>query len=87
MYDLKKVIPDIDNKSIGGPQLIAQMVIFYIGIAMFIAVCMIPPFTIFLPFLAPIVFITCAIVNIMLFIKFLQTLKKETSKLQNKIKL
>ena len=81
MYDLKKVIPDTNPKKAGGPQLISQMIIFYIGVALFIAVCMIPPFTIILPFMVPIIFITCAFVNLGLFIKFLQAAGEETKKL------
>ena len=82
MYDLKKVIPDTNPKKASGAELISQMIIFYIGVALFITVCMIPPFTIILPFMVPIVFITCAFVNLGLFVKFLQATDKETKKLQ-----
>jgi hypothetical protein len=51
--------------------LLAQLIMFYIGVAAFILVCCIPPFTLFLPFLIPILMVIVIFVNLGYFGKFL----------------
>jgi hypothetical protein len=61
---------DVQEQNANGG-LIAQLVLFYIGVAAFILVCCIPPFTLFLPFLIPIVLTIVMFVNFAYFGKFL----------------
>jgi hypothetical protein len=44
--------------------MIAQVIIFYIGVAAFLLVCCIPPFTVFLPIFVPIVMMVVVYVNL-----------------------
>lgn len=44
--------------------MIAQLIIFYIGVAAFLLVCCIPPFTVFLPIFVPIVMMVVVYVNL-----------------------
>ena len=53
--------------------LIAQLIIFYIGVIAFIIVCCIPPFTLCLPFIVPVVVLIILFVNLSYFGKFLDS--------------
>ena len=71
------IIPNVDNidatrKNSNGA-LIAQMVIFYIGVAAFVLVCMIPPFTLFLPICIPVIAVIIIFVNLSYFGKFMES--------------
>jgi fatty acid desaturase len=55
----------------------AQLIIFYIGVAAFILVCCIPPFTLFIPFLIPMILIVVVFVNLAYFGKFLDRAGKK----------
>ena len=80
MFNLN-VIPNVnkidtqETNANGG--LIAQLIIFYIGVAAFILVCCIPPFTIFVPFLIPMIIIVVIFVNLAYFGKFLDRAGKK----------
>jgi hypothetical protein len=56
---------------------VSKLVIFYIGMAMLIVISMIPPFTLMMPFIIPIVLGICMIVNGIYFMKFLQILQNK----------
>ena len=45
---------DAQEKNANGG-LMAQLIMFYIGVAAFVLVCCIPPFTLFLPFMIPLI--------------------------------
>lgn len=80
MFNLN-VIPNVneidtqETNANGG--LIAQLIIFYIGVAAFILVCCIPPFTLFIPFLIPMILIVVVFVNLAYFGKFLDRAGKK----------
>ena len=61
---------DTQSKNANGA-LLAQLIMFYIGVAAFILVCCIPPFTLFLPFLIPVLMVIVMFVNLGYFGKFL----------------
>ena len=70
------IIPDVNKidttrKNANGA-LIAQMIMFYIGIAAFVLVCMIPPFTLFLPICIPLIVVIVIFVNFAYFGKFME---------------
>lgn len=50
--------------------IIAQLIIFYIGVAAFLLVCFIPPFTAFLPIAVPIIVIIIVFLNLSYLGKF-----------------
>jgi hypothetical protein len=58
-------------------ELIIQVVCFYIGIALFIGICMIPPIIVLLPYALPLTFMVCIIVNIGFIIRFVKGTQKE----------
>ena len=58
-------------------ELIIQAACFYIGVALFIGMCLIPPFVIMLPYALPLTFMICIIANI----SFLMRFSKGTSKI------
>lgn len=58
-------------------ELMIQVVCFYIGVALFIGVCMVPPFIIMLPYALPLTFMVCIIVNISFIIRFVKGTNKE----------
>lgn len=57
--------------------LMAQLIMFYIGVAAFILVCCIPPFTLFLPFMIPLIVLIVIFVNLAYFGKFLDRAGKK----------
>ena len=80
MIDLD-VIPDANkidmyNENANGA-LIAQLIIFYIGIIAFVLVCFIPPFTLFLPYFIPVIILIVMFVNLTYFVKFLDRAGKK----------
>lgn len=80
MFDLE-FIPNVNavdtTKENANGGLIAQLIIFYIGIVAFILVCCIPPFTLFLPFIIPVVMLIVLFVNLSYFGKFLDSSGKK----------
>ena len=80
MFNLN-VIPNVNEidtqeKNANGG-LLAQLIIVYIGVAAFILVCCIPPFTLFIPFLIPMILIVVVFVNLAYFGKFLDRAGKK----------
>jgi hypothetical protein len=79
------VIPNVneidtqEQNANGG--LIAQLIMFYIGIAAFVLVCCIPPFTLFLPFIIPLITLIVIFVNLTYFGKFLDRAGKKLQSL------
>ena len=73
MFNLD-IIPNANNidttSSYANGTIVAQMIIFYIGVAAFILVCMIPPFTVFLPIFIPIIVVIVIFVNFAYFNKY-----------------
>ena len=61
---------DITDNNMQG-EIIAKLIIFYIGAAAFIALCFIPPLTLFASVLIPMILIIIVIVNLMCFYKLL----------------
>ena len=66
------VIPNVNDSGI-----LAQLIIFYIGVAAFVLVCCIPPFTLFLPFMIPLIVLIVIFVNLAYFGKFLDRAGKK----------
>jgi hypothetical protein len=58
-------------------ELMIQVVCFYIGVALFIGLCMVPPLVLFLPYALPLTFMVCIIVNISFVIRFVKGTNKE----------
>mgnify|MGYP005640683731 CR=1 FL=1 len=58
-------------------ELMIQVVCFYIGVALFIGLCMVPPLVLFLPYALPLTFMVCIIVNISFIIRFVKGTTKE----------
>jgi glucan phosphoethanolaminetransferase (alkaline phosphatase superfamily) len=89
MFNLN-VIPNVneidsqETNANGG--LIAQLIIFYIGVVAFILVCCIPPFTLFIPFLIPMILIVVVFVNLAYFGKFLDRAGKKFQSLVDNTK-
>jgi glucan phosphoethanolaminetransferase (alkaline phosphatase superfamily) len=82
------VIPNVNEidareKNANGG-LLAQLIMFYIGIAAFVLVCCIPPFTIFLPFMIPMIILIVIFVNLAYFGKFLDRAGKKFQSLVDK---
>ena len=67
---------DAQEKNANGG-LLAQLIMFYIGVAAFILVCCVPPFTLFLPFMIPIITLVVIFVNLAYFGKFLDRASKK----------
>jgi hypothetical protein len=63
-------------------ELMIQVVCFYIGVALFIGMCMIPPLILFLPYALPLTFMVCIIVNISFIIRFVKGTSKEINKVK-----
>jgi cell division protein FtsW (lipid II flippase) len=86
MFNLN-VIPnvnEIDSKETNANgALIAQLIIFYIGVAAFVLVCCIPPFTLFMPFIIPIILLIVMFVNLAYFGKFLDRAGKKFQSLSD----
>lgn len=61
-------------------ELMIEVVVFYIGVALFISICMIPPITLMMPYILPLTFLICIIVNISFIIRFTTGTTKELSK-------
>jgi hypothetical protein len=53
-------------------ELVIQVVCFYIGVALFIGICMIPPLIVMLPYVLPLTFMVCIIVNISFIIRLVK---------------
>ena len=72
-------------------EIMIEVVMFYIGVALFIGLCMIPPISIMLPHILPMTFLICIIVNISFIIRFSKgtnnELKNMVSKLEENINL
>jgi len=66
--------------------MIAQLILFYIGIAAFVLVCCIPPFTLFLPFMIPLIVLIVIFVNLAYFGKFLDRAGKKLQSLVDNTK-
>jgi hypothetical protein len=82
------VIPNVNEidareKNANGG-LLAQLIMFYIGIAAFVLVCCIPPFTLFLPFIIPMIILIVIFVNLAYFGKFLDRAGKKFQSLVDK---
>ena len=75
------VIPNVNDSGI-----LAQLIIFYIGVAAFVLVCCIPPFTLFLPFLIPLIVLVVIYVNISYFGTFLRNAGKQLESLVDNTK-
>ena len=67
---------DSQEKNANGG-LMAQLIMFYIGVAAFVLVCCIPPFTLFLPFMIPLIVLIVIFVNLAYFGKFLDRAGKK----------
>ena len=67
-------------------ELIIQAACFYIGIALFIGICLIPPFVILLPYTLPVTFMICIIANISFVVRFSKGTSKIIEDNHNKIK-
>ena len=74
---------DAQEKNANGG-LLAQLIMFYIGVAAFVLVCCIPPFTLFLPFMIPIIVLIVIFVNLAYFGKFLDRAGKKFKSLVEK---
>ena len=87
MLDLIPNAEKIYNKkeNVNGT-MIAQLIIFYIGVAAFLLVCCIPPFTIFLPMVVPIVMMVVVYVNFTFFGKNIDMAVNKTVSLADKTK-
>ena len=64
-------------------ELMIQVVCFYIGVALFIGLCMVPPLIIMLPYALPLTFMVCIIVNISFIIRFVKGTNKEIEEVKN----
>lgn len=87
---MQNIVPNFEKinskeKNVNGT-MIAQLIIFYIGVAAFFLVCCIPPFTIFLPILVPIIMMVVVYVNFSFFGKNINTAIDRTVSLANKTK-
>jgi membrane protein implicated in regulation of membrane protease activity len=65
-------------------ELMIQVVCFYIGVAIFIGLCMVPPLVLFLPYALPLTFMVCIIVNISFIIRFVKGTNKEIDAVKQK---
>ena len=76
MFNLD-IIPNANNVDTtvenANGSIVAQMIIFYIGVITFICVCMIPPFTLFLPIVIPIIIVIVIFVNFAYLNKFIES--------------
>jgi len=66
-------------------EIIIQAVCFYIGVALFVSICSIPPFIMLLPYVLPVTFLVCIIVNIGFIIRFTKGTSKEVNKFIEKV--
>ena len=66
-------------------ELMIQVVCFYIGVALFIGLCMVPPLIIMLPYALPLTFMVCIIVNISFAIRFVKGTSKEINKVKQEL--
>ena len=69
----------------GATELGTKVLIFYGGVFLFLALCIIPPMTVILPFAIPIIFIVCLVMNIGFIAKFIDITKKELDERTDKI--
>lgn len=65
-------------------ELMIQVVCFYIGVSLFIGLCMIPPFIVMLPYALPLTFMVCIIVNIGFIIRFTKGTTNEIEEVKKK---
>jgi hypothetical protein len=66
-------------------ELMIQIVCFYVGVATFLFICIIPPLTIILPYALPIVFVMCIITNIGFVYRFSEGTKKEIEEIADNL--
>ena len=67
-------------------ELMIQVVCFYMGVALFLFICLIPPLTIMLPYAIPIVFVICIIMNIGFITRFTEGTQQEITNTVEDIK-
>jgi hypothetical protein len=67
-------------------ELIIQAACFYIGVALFIGLCLIPPFVIILPYALPLTFMICIIANISFVTRFSEGTMKVIDEKQKDIR-
>ena len=58
-------------------EILIQAVCFYVGVIIFIGICLIPPLTLALPYIIPITFVVCMVMNIGFIIRFTKGTKAE----------
>ena len=58
-------------------EILIQAVCFYVGVIIFIGICLIPPLTLALPYIIPITFVVCMVMNIGFIIRFTKGTKQE----------
>jgi len=61
-------------------ELMIEIICFYIGVVIFVCICMIPPLTIVLPYTLPVTFLACIIMNIGFVIRFTKNTSNELEK-------
>jgi hypothetical protein len=61
-------------------ELMIEIVCFYVGVILFIGICMIPPLTIILPYSLPVTFLICIVMNIGFIIRFVKGTQKDIEK-------
>jgi hypothetical protein len=66
-------------------ELMIEVICFYIGVVLFVGICMIPPLTIALPYTLPITFLACIIMNIGFIIRFTKGTQNELEKKFNEV--
>jgi hypothetical protein len=68
---------DSNDKYTFATELMIQVVCFYVGVILFLGICLIPPLFMILPYALPVVFIVCIVMNIGFVIKFAKGTQKE----------
>jgi len=58
-------------------ELMIEIICFYVGVILFIGICMIPPIIVILPYALPVTFLICIVMNIGFIIRFVKGTKKE----------
>ena len=66
-------------------ELLFEVIFFYIGVVVFVCICMIPPLTIILPYTLPITFLACIIMNIGFIIRFTKSTENELNNKFNEV--
>ena len=68
-------------------ELIIDVIVFYIGLVLFIGLCLIPPVTFMLPYILPIVFIVCIIANISFIVRLTKNVTSEVTETTENINI